>query len=135
MPTLILSFAPQTREAAAAVTAPRKNLRVFGSVTIVTPLRGDSITRLVRLERFQIRTQRVSGPNLGRNGDFPSGVAHYQRLAAPRQDGRFHQFAALPLHRDFKAAACEQAAHLAIGQRGGRSEEHTSELQSLRHLV
>src|ERR1035437_4553855 len=33
MPTLILSFAPQTREAAAAVTAPRKNLRVLGSVT------------------------------------------------------------------------------------------------------
>ena len=33
MPTLILSFAPHTRVAAAAVTAPRKNLRVLGSVT------------------------------------------------------------------------------------------------------
>src|ERR1019366_5303276 len=37
MPTLTLSLAPQTREAAAAVTAPRKNLRVLGSVTLETP--------------------------------------------------------------------------------------------------
>src|SRR5271154_3510651 len=31
MPTLTLLFAPQTRTADAAVRAPRKNLRVFGS--------------------------------------------------------------------------------------------------------
>jgi hypothetical protein len=31
MPTLTLSFAPHTRTADAAVRAPRKNLRVFGS--------------------------------------------------------------------------------------------------------
>src|SRR5262245_13582871 len=31
MPTLTLSFAPHTRTAEAAVRAPRKNLRVFGS--------------------------------------------------------------------------------------------------------
>src|SRR5262245_6911770 len=33
MPTLTLSFAPHTRTADAAVKAPRKNLRVFGSDT------------------------------------------------------------------------------------------------------
>jgi hypothetical protein len=33
MATLILSLAPQTRVAAAAVTAPRKNLRVVESDT------------------------------------------------------------------------------------------------------
>src|ERR1017187_6581220 len=33
MPTLTLSFAPHTRTADAAVRAPRKNLRVFGSDT------------------------------------------------------------------------------------------------------
>jgi hypothetical protein len=39
MPTLTLSFAPQTRTADAAVRAPRKNLRVFGSDT-ETPFRA-----------------------------------------------------------------------------------------------
>src|SRR5487761_2119062 len=34
MPTLTLSFAPHTRTADAAVRAPRKNLRVFGSDTV-----------------------------------------------------------------------------------------------------
>src|SRR6478752_4782532 len=33
MPTFTLSFAPHTRTADAAVRAPRKNLRVFGSDT------------------------------------------------------------------------------------------------------
>src|SRR5215831_15175271 len=33
MPTLTFSFAPHTRTADAAVRAPRKNLRVFGSDT------------------------------------------------------------------------------------------------------
>src|SRR5215831_14053953 len=40
MPTLTLSFAPHTRTADAAVRAPRKNLRVFGSDT-ATPFLAD----------------------------------------------------------------------------------------------
>src|SRR5258708_27152556 len=36
MATLILSFAPQTRVAAAAVAAPRKKRRVVGLVTVIS---------------------------------------------------------------------------------------------------
>src|SRR4051812_25590775 len=39
MPTFTFSFAPQTRTADAAVRAPRKNLRVFGSDTMRLLLR------------------------------------------------------------------------------------------------
>src|ERR1019366_6185339 len=53
MPTLILSFAPQTREAAAAETAPRKNLRGLGSVTAKLLCCGDYIRRR-RLQCFKI---------------------------------------------------------------------------------
>src|SRR5947209_15452483 len=49
MPTLTLSFAPQTRTADAAVRAPRKNLRVLGSDTarLLFPLIATSTGRKV----------------------------------------------------------------------------------------
>src|ERR1039457_1816316 len=126
MPTLILSLAPQTREAAAAVTAPRKNLRVLGSVPLETPFCGDYI-RQRSLHCFKIGTERVRVAGHGLDVDFVAGIAYLERLGLARRDGGLHQFSVPPFERHFETAARHQARDLAGGQ---RSEEHTAELQS-----
>src|SRR4051794_37490340 len=73
MPTLILSFAPQTRDAAAADTAPRKNLRVLGSVT----------------SKLLVWTIISGGPLPG----APIHRPHGEGMARPRARPRFQQCA------------------------------------------
>src|ERR1035441_1527363 len=90
MPTLILSFAPQTREAAAAETAPRKNLRVLGSVTAKLLCCGDYIRRR-RLQCFKIGAERVRLAGLGLDFDFLPGVAHFERVGRDRRAGGLHR--------------------------------------------
>src|ERR1035441_3825984 len=101
MATLILSFAPQTREAAAAVTAPRKNLRVLGSVTLETPCRGDYI-RTRPLQCFKVRTECVRLAGLGLDDDFLPGVAHFEGFGLARRDGGFQQFSVSPYETHFE---------------------------------
>src|ERR1700733_14843937 len=60
MPTLTLSFAPHTRTADAAVRAPRKNLRVFGSDTVKLLFRANCIRKPVQRRRGPVSSQIIS---------------------------------------------------------------------------
>src|ERR1035438_267869 len=126
MPTLILSFAPQTREAAAAETAPRKNLRVLGSVTAKLLCCGDYIRRR-RLQCFKIGAERVRLAGLGLDFDFLPGVAHFERFGLARRDGGLHQFSIPPVECHLETTAGYQAADFTRGERRGQGRQEVEE--------
>src|SRR5262249_55831647 len=135
MPTLTFSFAPHTRTADAAVRAPRKNLRVFGSDTtrllfgVIISRRTESTVCYAR--SIYVGLQRPAQcdrlPGLCLKFLLLAAVTSLKRFRLAGRDPPLPNFPSGPPNRHVDPAPRSQPRPLAARERRGQGREQVDE--------